>query len=337
VSVRDFSQEDLAKLIMKPLLKSGVRFMLHQAGGLRLWRHAHRHGLRILTYHRFPANIEEQWMRQCEHIRKYYNPVSMTAAVAHLRSGKPFPLNSVVITADDGYRDLYWHAYPVLTAWKIPAIIYVATDFVDGKDWLWWDKLEYAIQHTKAKWLAVESSRGHSVQFPLESPEQRSSVYNAVGELFLKEPAHQRLRAIEDLLTDLEVRLPAKPPAQKEPLCWSEIRRMAADGIEFGAHTLTHTILPQVESDEDLRSEIEGSKAALERELQTGIVHFSYPNGDWDARVKEAVRQAGFQTAVTVAPALNYPRQDPLLLHRIGMEPDLPGFYFRERMAAFHI
>jgi peptidoglycan/xylan/chitin deacetylase (PgdA/CDA1 family) len=330
---------NMNSVTMSSAIKAGARLILHRAGGLRLWRYARRRGLRIVFYHGFPAGEERAalWKRQCAHIRKHYNPISMTKALEYLRSGEPFPPNSLVVTVDDGYRDFFLRAYPVLRAWQIPATVYVVTDFLDGKDWLWVDKVEHAILNTRLRSLELDPAPGGSARFSLESAEQRRSAVDNVWALLKTEPQRMRLQGIEKLLGQLKVALQERPPAEREPLRWDEVRKMAADGIEFGAHTLTHPILPRIEDSDELFREVQGSKAALERELQTAIVHFCYPNGDWDARTKEAVQRAGFQTAVTATPALNDPRQDPHLLNRIALAPDLPEFYFRERVAAFHI
>jgi len=53
-------------------------------------------------------------------------------------------------------------------------------------------------------------------------------------------------------------------------------------------------------SDRELRDEVTQSKVALERELGLTVEAFSYPYGQWDGRVLEAVEAAGYQVAVTV-------------------------------------
>ena len=56
------------------------------------------------------------------------------------------PRNAVVLTVDDGYKNFYEIAYPILREHKIEASLYVTTDFIDGKDWLWFDKLKVIVK-----------------------------------------------------------------------------------------------------------------------------------------------------------------------------------------------
>jgi peptidoglycan/xylan/chitin deacetylase (PgdA/CDA1 family) len=85
-------------------------------------------------------------------------------------------------------------------------------------------------------------------------------------------------------------------------LTWKEVREMYREGMEFGAHTVTHPLLPSIPLDE-AREEIAGSKAELEARLHAPIRHFAYPNpGDGthaSTAVKGLVGAAGFATGVT--------------------------------------
>jgi len=86
----------------------------------------------------------------------------------------------------------------------------------------------------------------------------------------------------------------------KPLLSWDQIRSMAGRGIEFGSHTCSHARLTTLD-DGRLRDEIALSRTMLEEGLQRPVRHFCYPYGAHDAQVIEAVKAAGFRTAVTTA------------------------------------
>ena len=77
-----------------------------------------------------------------------------------------------------------------------------------------------------------------------------------------------------------------------------EIRDLFTRGIGFGAHSVTHPRLSQIEP-ERMRCEVQDSKAQLEDVLQTPVPHFCYPYGDYDPAVRDAVSKAGFQSGLT--------------------------------------
>jgi peptidoglycan/xylan/chitin deacetylase (PgdA/CDA1 family) len=72
-----------------------------------------------------------------------YHAVSQLQAFEALEYGKPLPSKPVMITFDDGYRDVLWHAAPVLHRLHMPATAYIITDRVDGPDpsFLTWPEL----------------------------------------------------------------------------------------------------------------------------------------------------------------------------------------------------
>jgi hypothetical protein len=134
----------------------------------------------------------------------------------------------------------------------------------------------------------------------------------------------------------LGIRIPETPPEEFAPLTWNEVRTMARSRVEFGGHTVTHPILQTLETQDELTFEIGQCKLRIEEELQAPVAHFAYPSGktgEISAAAKEAVRKAGFETAVTTQIGQVGPGDDPLWLLRIGVDPEVQPLWF-ERCAA---
>lgn len=77
----------------------------------------------------------------------------------------------------------------------------------------------------------------------------------------------------------------------------SQIKEMYEYGIEFGAHTLNHANLKEVNKNQLLK-EIYNSKVYICKELQIPSISFAYPYGECNAVVKEAVKSLGFEFGV---------------------------------------
>ncbi len=319
---------------MNPLKKT-AKVMLHNLGGIHGFRRVHVNGFRILMYHRFPAETGEL-KRQCELMRRYYNPVSLAAISEHLRDGAPLPKNAVAITVDDGYRDFLLHAFPVFQAFDLFPTVFVVTDFLDGKLWQWWDTIRYALSHTTQTLLSVELANGTAFKASIATTEEREAARRSLVERLKLVANSERLRVCQMLPETLGVKLPEMPPEQFAPLQWSEVRELAAHGVEFGAHTKTHPILSRLSSQGELSEEIEGSKRRLDEELGAATIHFCYPNGrrvDIDETTLKVVKENGFHTAVTTERGMNFGRPDPFLLKRLAVDPSDPLSYFHELLA----
>jgi len=316
------------------VLKRAALGALHIAGGLHIARWMNRKGLRILMYHHFSER--EPLERQCAHIRSHFAPVSLSQVGDWLEHGTRLPDNALAVTVDDGYRNFYRVAYPVFREYGIPAIVYLVSDFLDGKLWLWVDRVRYAFRHSARTNVEIEMPGNGVGRFILGSPEERKAAALAVNGSLKTRPNPERLQFLGRLTEQLSIRLPELAPEEYAPMTWTEVQEAAAHGIEFGAHTRTHPILSRVEAQSELMAEIAGSKQRIEEELGRPTLHFCYPNGsarDISAEAVATVRAAGFQTAVTTQPGLNYALADPFTLRRIGVEPGLEPLYF-ERCAA---
>lgn len=76
----------------------------------------------------------------------------------------------------------------------------------------------------------------------------------------------------------------------------AEVQRLHADGLRIGSHTLSHRWLPRLD-DADLDAELRGSRHLLQDMLGSVVTSLAYPAGHHDARVRRAVRAAGYVTA----------------------------------------
>ena len=318
--------------------KALARIALHRLGGLQALAWYRRGFFQILTYHRFDevAGLDHvaALRRQCAYIRKNFHPVSMSQVARALRGDGRLPPNAVVITVDDGYHDILTIAAPVFREYQLPATVYLITGFLDGRLWPWWDRVEYAVKHTAKP--AVDEGLATEKPLPLHTDAERRAAYVELCAALVKLPNRSRLEIMEQLPRALAVNLPGVPPPEYAPMTWDDVRGLQKAGFEFGAHTDTHPILPNLEDERAQQYEVAQSKRRIEEELQNPVLHFCYPNGDFNAATVSAVKQAGFQTATTVLSGYDSLSTDPLLLKRRMVDPDLAEYYFRERLSGLH-
>jgi peptidoglycan/xylan/chitin deacetylase (PgdA/CDA1 family) len=93
----------------------------------------------------------------------------------------------------------------------------------------------------------------------------------------------------------------AREGSKLKVLSAEQIKTMVRGGlIDFGSHGLNHLKLTKL-GDDRLEAEISLSRQALENLLEEKVIAFSYPYGNYDARVKEAVRRH-YRMAFSVRP-----------------------------------
>jgi len=114
----------------------------------------------------------------------------------------------------------------------------------------------------------------------------------------------------------------AKPKAT-----WDQIREMQGSGlVTIASHTLNHLNLQKLDELKEyskIDRELIESKQAIEKELGVKVRYFTYPEGAYSDRVKEKVKQAGYEAALAMSldPAEELPAQkseDLLAIRRYG-------------------
>jgi peptidoglycan/xylan/chitin deacetylase (PgdA/CDA1 family) len=102
-------------------------------------------------------------------------------------------------------------------------------------------------------------------------------------------------------------------------LTWDQVRALDADGCEIGAHSATHPELDAIPR-RQLVDEVRGARTTLALGLGHPVRSFAYPHGYHDRKVKDAARQAGFDSACAVRNMLSSADDDRYAIARVTIE-----------------
>jgi peptidoglycan/xylan/chitin deacetylase (PgdA/CDA1 family) len=242
--------------------------------------------------------------RHLDWIGRRYQFVDLHELGARLEredSGDPI----AAITFDDGYRDFYTHALPLLQRKGIPAAVFVVTDHVGTERIQIHDKL-YLLLARRRRPIPRTWKGIHLPDLSSKSP------YQAMRTLLETLP----LAAVEKIVSALEVE-DSIPDALWEPcysLTWDTLERMQKAGVIVGSHTKAHPLMAN-ETGARMREEAAGSRAEIEARLGTVVEHFAYPSGVFNTATVNAVAAAGYRFAYTTCthrsvehPLLTVPR-----------------------------
>src|SRR5262249_40202206 len=94
------------------------------------------------------ATSVETFRRHLELLREQYEVLTLDEASRVLRGERRVSRAAVVITLDDGYRDVYDQAWPVLRALSMPATVFVPTAFIGTSQ---------VLDHDRIDWLMLKA------------------------------------------------------------------------------------------------------------------------------------------------------------------------------------
>jgi peptidoglycan/xylan/chitin deacetylase (PgdA/CDA1 family) len=205
-----------------------------------------------------------------------------------------------------------------------PATLFIVTDFVDRKSWLWTDKLRFIATDPRVNSLeAMIDNRTPGLA--LGGPASRLAAARRINSALKLLPDDVKEETILSIASSVGLELPGLPPDEYGPITWDQAREMDAAGVEMGSHTVTHPILTRV-GEEQLAAELSESRSRIEAMLNRQVDLFCYPNGDYEARECRAAQAAGYRCAVTIEEGLNGPGADLMRLRRVHSENNFTRF-----------
>jgi peptidoglycan/xylan/chitin deacetylase (PgdA/CDA1 family) len=305
------------------MARSVLEFAAERTGAIGRAEDAMRGGLTIVTYHRvlpdalaarhpMPQLVapESVFREQVRMMAGRFELVTVREGLRRLRGGAAAGRARVAITFDDGFADNAVVAAPVLREFGAPAAFFIVSGLTGTDGELWFEV-------AARRWRAADKrERRRAIEAAGASGEPTTqAAFMAALKSLAPGARDEAIGTLKD----------PGPPMSERPLdramTVEQLRVLAAAGHEIGGHSVTHPILTTL-GDEDLRREVAGCRADLERVLGAEVTTFCYPNGSYDARVLEATRAAGWAAACTTATGRNHGMGSVLELRRVDAAPN---------------
>ena len=319
--------------------------LAERLGGSATSRAAHARQILIVMYHgvvdghrdwshwcQLPAQ-EFRW--QIQYLATHYEVLPLSDIIDRLTSGLPLPRNCAAITFDDGLRNNFQVAWPILRELNVPATMYVVTGCVGTDKLLWQDRLFVEMQAFESQELHLAShATGH---FRWNTAVERDAAFESLLGTLKQLPVEQKDLALAEVCRQTSA-AGLQNPARRDfqLMTWEDAAEMQASGlIEIGPHTVTHELLSRL-YDERVEQEIAVSCATVRSQLPASSPTFAFPNGtreDFDARVFSALHQSGMSAAVTTVSGLNRRTQPLFELKRVGIGSDMDRSQFRAEVS----
>jgi len=296
--------------------------------------------LLVLMYHRVIPDHDERirfeepgmlvspatFKKNLEVLAKHFQFIQLSEWIERQSKGFPLPKKSCVITFDDGWRDNYEYAFPILQEMAIPATIFLVSDMIGTNKMFWPERLARTVTEIAEKspgywlnpsigWLKAARTDYRFNDIAPTQEELTQLIAHTKG--FSDQKAH----ALLDIITkDLGLDESQYQPALMN---WEQVSEMTDTGlIDVGSHTCHHIRLNHQTPTKTLEKEIISSKNKIEAFTGLPVKTFCFPNGDYSQEALTIVRQQ-YLGAVTTNSGWNSSKTDHHLLQRIGIHEDI--------------
>ena len=244
---------------------------------------------------------------------------------AALLEGRRLPADGTLLTFDDGVRDHYLNVYPLLKARGLSGLCFGLARTPEAGLALG-HKLHYLLPVLGQAGLRAEvyqrlnspqqaqfrhAEEHYRAQYKPATTQGETEVLKAVLQRELSVPA-------ESVLSDLIARHVGDETALATALYLQpdQIHEMAAGGMHFGGHSVSHPWFDLL-GPEQLGHEIAASASWL-ADIEPGPWAFAYPYGGLNPEAPRLLAAHGFAAAFTTKARLRH--DDPYLIGRLDGE-----------------
>ncbi len=289
----------------------------------------------IFTFHRLYSNnlsddnITCPFIQQAMfklflcHALSKFKFIPLNELVGGIRTGK-IPKSCAAITFDDGWKDNFDYAYPLLKELRIPATIFLVSGWVGTNKVPWSTNLNYLLKNivggrNLSSLMDLLINKGLKIH-KNEMSDTRLLVFDLNDQL-----KRWPLDEIQCLLSQISNHFEIEPESfnqNRNFLNLEEILQMKDQQIDFGSHSQNHAILTN-EPKERAFIELKESKEEIEKKIGEKVVAFSYPNGNYDQAIIDRVRDLGYEYACSTEPGWVNKKENIFALKRIDIHQNL--------------
>ncbi len=222
--------------------------------------------------HLYKYKKTSQFIEDLDFLLCHYTPIALSELIDFVKGKRYLPPNSLLLTFDDGYREIYDVVAPILIAKSMPATFFISNSFLNNKDMCYEQKGSLLIEEFKKG-----ISRG------VEQKIKNVLLKNGINSSSIPEGIlgiDYRRRAILDSIAEfLEVDFPKYLDERQPYLTTAQIKKLIDQGFTIGAHSMDHPYYSGLSLSEQLDQTLLSVKQIREAfGLNYGA--FAFPHND---------------------------------------------------------
>lgn len=236
--------------------------------------------------------------------------------------------NLIAITFDDGFKNNIEIAAPILDEFNFEATFYITSGLIGTNELFWVDQLENSINYNKKENLKI-NLKGEFFDFYTKSKHNKIQALNTIKKYCKQAKNNEKNRVVDYLNHLCEGNSNNKNKVSNyEIMNWDDIKKINQNKkFTIGGHSLRHDLFSKIETESQLKYDIETSIELIQNKIGEKIIHYSYPEGQsihFNKNVIKILKGNDIKCCPTAIDGVNDGSEDLFSLKRI-----MPNFMGR--------
>lgn len=195
----------------------------------------------------YPHKSVSSFRNDLDYLLKHFEPISLQELIEIKKNNLPLKKNCFHLTFDDGLSEFYHVVAPILLEKKIPATVFLNSNFIDNKALFF---------RYKASILAEELTADNVLDF-----------------------SYQQENELDELAKIFDIRWEDYLASHQPYLTSIQIQELINQGFTFGAHSKDHPLYSELTLEEQLEQTL-SSLEVISNQFKLDYNVFSFPFTD---------------------------------------------------------
>jgi len=213
-----------------------------------------------------------EFKKDLDFLAKQYVPLGLSEVLDYKKAGRPLPERGLLLTFDDGYREMSDIVAPILLEKGISATFFVNSAFVDNKQLCYLNKASLIVEQLQKRRSSCLEGKvcrildGNEMEFE----DTKSGVLSI---------QYGQRDMLDEIAHVLELDFTAYSLMNTPYLTGTQINKLIGSGFTIGAHSIDHPLYSALSVDDQLYQTIESVRYVRETfDLSYGV--FAFPHSD---------------------------------------------------------
>jgi len=224
--------------------------------------------------HIYKYRNHDHFIEDLDILAKYYQPIDLHTYLDHLKNKQELPKSAMLLTIDDGLKEIYTNMAPVLLEKKIPATIFLTKNYIDNKELGYDHKKSLLI--SKLNELKPNDVQKLLIQFGLFEKNKLTMNQSIIN------ISYNNRNIVDEIANSVALNFDNYLLENKPYITSSQIKELVDNGFTIGGHSIDHAKFTELSLSDQINQAVESVDYVCNK-FSVGYRVFAFPY--WDGGI----------------------------------------------------